>query len=146
MGHASARYGPAMMPARQSQAWKRRDAPLLSNSPPGQDWFRCGFYCPRVIYAKGRFRMWFVGSDSPSIEYKGSSLGYAESADGVEWQRRDELVGIDVGEDGWDSEMIAYPCVVVHGDREYMFYNGNGFGRSGFGYATRRRSRETREG
>ncbi len=62
-------------------------------------------------------------------------IGYAESEDGITWERRDEESGIGVAEAGWDSEMIAYPYVVDYKDRRYMFYNGNGFGRSGFGYA-----------
>lgn len=35
----------------------------------------------------------------------------------------------------WDGEMQAYACVVPHGDDLVMLYNGNGFGRTGFGYA-----------
>ena len=31
--------------------------------------------------------------------------------------------------------MTAYPYVVAVGDRYLMFYNGNGFGASGLGYA-----------
>jgi hypothetical protein len=31
--------------------------------------------------------------------------------------------------------MIAYPCVITAGTKTLMFYAGNGFGRSGFGYA-----------
>lgn len=63
-------------------------------------------------------------------------LGFAVSPDGVEWERRDHEVGIDVSETGWDSEMIGYASVVEHGDRTYLFYNGNERGRTGFGFAT----------
>lgn len=62
-------------------------------------------------------------------------LGHAISTDAVHWTRRDAEAGIDVGPDGWDAEMIAYPSVVEVGDRRYLFYNGNGFGRSGIGVA-----------
>ena len=31
--------------------------------------------------------------------------------------------------------MIAYPFVQEHAGRRYMFYNGNGYGKSGFGLA-----------
>ena len=44
-------------------------------------------------------------------------------------------VGIDVSSEGWDSEMIEYPHVFEHQGAKYMFYNGNKFGQSGFGYA-----------
>ena len=60
-------------------------------------------------------------------------IGYAVSADGVNWNRRDSDAGIEPSQSGWDSEMIAYPYVISHERRLYMFYNGNGFGRTGFG-------------
>jgi len=66
---------------------------------------------------------------------KGYRLGYAESIDGLYWTRKDEEIGIDVSESGWDSEMIAYSAIVKHKDQVYMFYNGNNLGETGFGYA-----------
>jgi len=66
---------------------------------------------------------------------KGYRLGYAESEDGLNWTRKDDEIGIDVSETGWDSEMIAYSSIVKHKDKFYMFYNGNNLGESGFGYA-----------
>ena len=38
-------------------------------------------------------------------------------------------------ESGWDSKMIAYPHVTQIGNKYYMFYCGNDFGKEGFGYA-----------
>jgi hypothetical protein len=35
----------------------------------------------------------------------------------------------------FDSWMQAYACVVPHGEDLVMFYNGNDFGRAGFGWA-----------
>ena len=49
--------------------------------------------------------------------------------------RKDEEIGIDVSESGWDSQMQAYPAVLRCRDRVYLFYNGNDYGRDGFGYA-----------
>jgi hypothetical protein len=70
----------------------------------------------------------------PAHSYR---LGYAESADGLNWTRRDDTVGIERSESGWDSEMIEYGYHCRVGDREYLFYNGNGFGKTGIGYALR---------
>jgi hypothetical protein len=66
----------------------------------------------------------------------GSRLGYAESPDGIAWERRDAEVGIDVSAHGWDAVEIAYGSVVLRGDTAYLFYNGNERGRTGFGCAT----------
>jgi predicted GH43/DUF377 family glycosyl hydrolase len=86
---------------------------------------------PWVFQSSGRYHMLY----SVRTKSKGYRLGYAESADARIWQRRDEAVGIDVSPAGWDSQMIAYPSVVNHKGRVYLFYNGNNCGETGFGYA-----------
>ncbi|HYL72991.1 MAG TPA: hypothetical protein VEU96_02245 [Bryobacteraceae bacterium] len=80
--------------------------------------------------AGGPYRMWY------SYRGKRYRIGYAESADGVRWTRKDQLAGIEPSPSGWDSDMIEYPCVFRHGANTYMLYNGNGFGRTGIGLAT----------
>ncbi|HYC62674.1 MAG TPA: hypothetical protein VEK79_24200 [Thermoanaerobaculia bacterium] len=85
------------------------------------------------IYQEPSIWRMFFSSRTRSKDYR---LGYAESTDrGRTWVRKDEEIGIDVSDTGWDSEMVAYASVVeVHG-KVYMFYNGNGCGATGFGYA-----------
>lgn len=84
---------------------------------------------PSVIRDEGCWKMWF--------SHRGSAyrIGYAESLDGINWQRLDSDCQIDVSESGWDSEMIEYPFVFDHGGSRYMLYNGNGYGKTGFGLA-----------
>ena len=62
-------------------------------------------------------------------------IGYAESLDGIKWERKDEQVGITVSEFGWDSESIEHCYVFNHLNSKYMLYSGNDFGKSGFGIA-----------
>ena len=84
---------------------------------------------PSVICDHDRWKMWY--------SYRGTTyrIGYAESEDGHNWTRLDELAGIDVSSSGWDSEMIEYPFVFDHKGQRYMLYNGNDYGRTGFGLA-----------
>jgi hypothetical protein len=84
---------------------------------------------PCVLEDHGLYRMWYA---SRGAAYR---IGYAESADGYRWERHDRDAGLDVSRSGWDSEMVAYPCVFDHGGRRYMLYNGNGFGETGIGLA-----------
>jgi predicted GH43/DUF377 family glycosyl hydrolase len=86
---------------------------------------------PFVFEHAGRHRMFY----SVRTRSKGYRIGYAESVDGHDWIRKDDEVGIDVSTSGWDSQMIAYACVVQHKDKFYLFYNGNNCGETGFGYA-----------
>jgi len=120
-----------------------------ATSTDGIDWHRekpiCipqrhedeAFSHPSVFKRDGRYHMYFCFRDS--IDYRGGEgsyrMGYAWSDDAVNWTREDENAGIDVAEDGWDSEMIAYPYIIEDNGAYIMFYNGNGFGQSGFGYA-----------
>ena len=69
------------------------------------------------------------------IHIESYRIGYAESEDGIHFNRMDEKVGIDVSKFGWDSEMICYPHVFAHNGEKYMLYNGNGYGKEGIGLA-----------
>jgi hypothetical protein len=86
---------------------------------------------PRVYRRNDRYEMYFTKGDT-----QGNYLpGYAESADGILWQRRDDALGIELSESGWDSRTLCYPALLRYRDRTYMFYNGNDMGKDGFGYA-----------
>ena len=74
------------------------------------------------------------GLDFRSKE-NGYRIGYASSIDLINWERDDSKAGIDVSEEGWDSEMISYPHVFELDGKIYMLYLGNGVGREGFGLA-----------
>jgi hypothetical protein len=84
---------------------------------------------PCVVRDKDLYRMWFAARGD---RYR---LGYAESVDGIQWQRADSRAGLDPSNSGWDSEMIAYPAIADIDRQRYMLYNGNGYGRTGIGYA-----------
>jgi len=93
---------------------------------------------PCVLKENGRYRMWYCYRGSlnyrtdPEQSYR---IGYAESRDGLQWERLDSIVGLVRSAEGWDSVMTAYPFVYEHRGRKYMLYNGNGFGETGIGYA-----------
>lgn len=95
---------------------------------------------PIVHLDGGVYKMWYSYRDTSAYRQdptKAYKIGYGESPDGVAFTRMDERVGIDVSPEGWDSQMLAYANVVICGEKSYMFYNGNGFGQSGIGYAVR---------
>ena len=62
-------------------------------------------------------------------------IGYAYSDDLTSWVRDDDNVGIDVSEGDWDSDMLCYPHVFECDGKIYLLYNGNEFGKYGFGIA-----------
>lgn len=100
---------------------------------PFADEYEYAFGRPSVIRTGGTYYMWYAHRATRTIDtYR---IGFASSRDGRHWERRDALAGIDVSPSGWDSEMICYPCVFEHLGVTYMLYNGNGYGRTGFGLA-----------
>ncbi len=114
-----------------------------ATSPDGIDWKTDAHVCleprlpdeyavgrPAVIYDGLKYRMWYSIRSFTELY----TIGYAESLDGVAWERKDELAGIDKSKNGWDSEMICYPNVLAVNGRTLLFYNGNGRGLTGFGY------------
>ena len=121
-----------------------------AESNDGINWIRKNITCidykfeneaisrPCVIIEDGIYKMWY--SYRGSINYRTNlensyKIGYAESIDGINWLRKDEQVGIKQSKSGWDSKMIEYSDIFFHKGKKYMLYNGNGFGKSGFGYA-----------
>lgn len=86
---------------------------------------------PSVLHDEAGYRMWYCVR-TKNRPYR---LDTARSADGVIWERAFSDGGLLPAPDGWDSEMIAYPHVFVHGPDRYMLYCGNGFGKTGFGLA-----------
>jgi hypothetical protein len=91
------------------------------------------FSRPTVVKnAQGKYEMWFSYRSGAGEKYR---IGYAHSAEGKKWELNLKATGITVSPDGWDSEMIEYPYVFDHAGQRYMLYNGNGYGKTGFGLA-----------
>lgn len=66
---------------------------------------------------------------------RGYYIGYAESKDGIHWIRKDEEAGIELGNNSWDDINMSYPYIYKYKEHVYMFYNGNGCGKTGVGFA-----------
>ena len=91
-----------------------------------------GFGRPYIIREDSLYKLFYSIRRRSFGAYR---LGYAESLDGINWRRLDGELGLDVSLTGWDSEAIMYSAVITRGDNTYMFYNGNNFGKTGFGVA-----------
>jgi predicted GH43/DUF377 family glycosyl hydrolase len=92
---------------------------------------------PTVIKINDSYHMWYCYRGTFNFRNGNESykIGYAQSIDMKNWIRKDSEAGIEKSLNGWDSEMVAYPAVIKLLDGYYMFYNGNSFGKEGFGFA-----------
>jgi predicted GH43/DUF377 family glycosyl hydrolase len=98
---------------------------------------------PTVAKIGSTYHMYFCYRQSLDFRLnrnRGYRIGHAVSTDLLHWQRCDADVGIDVTDADWDSDMLCYPHVFQMDGDHYMLYNGNAFGRFGFGVAKLRGS------
>lgn len=126
--------------------WEGPDLPIYNikyaTSKDGKKWNQTGIVCienrlnetalarPCVLKDLNGYRMWYAYKLNTAYR-----IGYAESKDGIAWDRKDDLAGISISDSGWDSEMIEYGYVFSYLDNLYMLYNGNDYGKSGIGLA-----------
>jgi predicted GH43/DUF377 family glycosyl hydrolase len=88
---------------------------------------------PFVYKSDGIYCMLYYIAEMDGSFYIAQSL----SKDGTNWVP-DEKFTINGGRENWDSQMMAYPSFVEVGDSQYIFYNGNDYGRDGFGFLYKR--------
>lgn len=85
-----------------------------------------------VLFIDGVYKMWYMGEDGHSTR-----IGYATSADGINW---DKYIGnpvLDLGPAGsWDENEVLHPSVFFDGNIYHMWYNGYGQDVQRTGYAT----------
>lgn len=93
---------------------------------------------PTVIKIGKRYHMYFCYRHMIGFrtdKEKGYKLGYAYSDDLINWIRDDDNAGITTTEGSWDSDMMCYPNLFEMDGKIYLLYNGNEFGKHGFGIA-----------
>lgn len=93
---------------------------------------------PSVIFLNDKYHMFFTyryAIDFRKNPRRGYRIGYAYSSDLQDWTRINDYEGLDMSSSGWDSEMMCYPHVFILENDVYLLYNGNEFGKYGFGLA-----------
>lgn len=86
---------------------------------------------PRVYRTETGYEMMFTWGDLEG-NYR---MGYAVSADGLNWERNDDEVNFHPSPEGWDNKWVSYGALFNTNGDTYMVYNGNEMGKDGFGLA-----------
>lgn len=113
--------------------WKKEGRPIIETAYNDE----CQAL-PTVIKIDERYHMYFCHRRSydfrknPKMGYR---IGYAYSDDNINWTRNDDLCGIETTKNSWDSNMMCYPHIFACDEEIYLLYNGNEFGKNGFGIA-----------
>jgi hypothetical protein len=126
-----------------------------ATSTNGIDWVPTGITCiplegdeggissSRVVKINNQYHMWY--SIRNKLDYRDNiknsyRIKKSISKDGINWIK-DNNIDLDITDDGgWDSKMVCYPYIVDNNNELIMFYNGNNFGNTGVGYATKRKT------
>lgn len=109
--------------------WKRDHRQIIPEKDKGE-----AQALPCVLKFEDRWHMFFcyrhtVGfRDDPE---KGYRLGYAYSKNLKDWVREDDALPTPDGE--WCKDMQCYPNAFMMDGQVFLLYNGNRFGKEGFG-------------
>ena len=93
---------------------------------------------PTVVRIGANYHMFFCYRhtfDFRTNPERGYRIGHAWSEDLVTWHRSDDDPLLEMTPGHWDSDMNCYPHVCEVDGRIFLLYNGNQFGREGFGLA-----------
>lgn len=93
---------------------------------------------PTVISIGQRHHMFFCYRESFDFRQtkgRGYRIGHAWSDDLLNWTRDDKTPQLEGSPGEWDSDMQCYPHVFECDGKVFLLYNGNEFGRYGFGLA-----------
>lgn len=114
--------------------WSRQNSDIITNVIDENE---CQAL-PSVTPHNGRYLMSFCFRNAfdfrtnPIHSYR---IGFAFSENLYEWKRDDSLFEIDGHPSNWDIQMKCYPNINIYEGKVLLLYNGNNFGRKGFGIA-----------
>ena len=115
--------------------WSKKEGRQIITDLLGEDESQA---LPTVIEINGRHHLFFCyrqSFDFRKNKDRGYRIGHAWSDDLMGWTRDDESLLLDVTPGDWDADMLCYPNVFECDGNVYLLYNGNEFGRYGFGLA-----------
>lgn len=92
---------------------------VVLSALPKSDWEGDEINRPSVLYVDGIYKMWYSGQMMPYLEGGTSHIGYAESTDGIHWNRV-QATPVLSPEMSWEETSIM--CPDVHYDAEKKCY------------------------
>lgn len=126
IGHATSHDG---------VSWRKEEARQIISDVLGPDESQA---LPTVVQIDGEFHMFFCCRQSfefRTARGRGYRIGHARSTDLANWVRDDAQASLHGTPGEWDSDMQCYPHAFECDGRTLLLYNGNKFGRFGFGLA-----------
>lgn len=122
-------------------SWRPKECIAYSESPDGVHWKepievlkpredswwdKDELNRPSVIKVNGIYKMWYSGQMAPYTNEGKSYIGYAQSVDGINWERFDAPVLVP--DQDWELKAIMCPHVIYDETEKIykMWYSGGG--------------------
>ena len=120
--------------------WDILADPVLVKGEPGK-WDETGVFYPVVYYDEDaadneKYKMWYEGIEGSSV-YDPDGIGYATSADGIDWTKHNEnpVIGLESGS-YYDTWIIPTSVLFYEGEYHLYFTGWDGTGTSPWRYFT----------
>lgn len=98
-----------------------------------------GISSARVLKIRdNQYKMWYSIRNKTDYRFNRRNayrIKEATSTDGIFWNIENNFISLDTSPETWEDIMMCYPEVLKRDTGLIMFYNGNGFGKTGIGYA-----------
>jgi len=124
-GRLQPRYGILHATSADGLNWPARGTPVLMPQPG-----EIGFGRPWIMRSPGAADVLWYSVRDPH----GYRIGHARRQDDA-WIRQDDAQGLEGAAGEWDSGMQCYGVTQEINGKMFMFYNGEGYGRTGVGVA-----------
>lgn len=95
-----------------------------------------GISAVSIIKLDNRYEMFFSVRGETDFRTDTSAsyrIKKAISYDMINWIRQDNIE-INISNDYWENTMTCYPEIAITPNNIFLFYNGNGFGKTGIGF------------
>jgi predicted GH43/DUF377 family glycosyl hydrolase len=113
--------------------WNKYSGNPVLDLGPGGSFDDRGAFSPYVLYDGTMFHLWYAGEDGSTT----TRIGYASSADGINWNKYSGNPVINIGSPGsWDDDAVYPDTVIFDGATYHMWYTGDDGPTHRTGYAT----------
>ena len=114
--------------------WIKRDSGSVLGYGDTGEWDERNAYASEVIYQDSIYKMWYVSRNGATYNGK---IGYAESANGINWVKYPGNPVMGWGDTGaFDGSGITYPSIQYYNGFYHMWYGGWNGSTLRLGYAT----------
>lgn len=100
--------------------WKKREKPVLEKMKSHKwECHKIGGCCV-LKNENGSYDMYYIGYQNVDV----ARICMAQSADGVNWVRKDDNLLLSPSKNAWDSDAVYKPSVIKTKGKSYLWYNG----------------------